>query len=87
VAMHPLYLDCRTGTVLGSKMLGIIASGLDEECNICLAWETRGYSLLLHGTSRKMRRTLAGVFGREDVIVGFLLAKALLPLNGHTDII
>jgi hypothetical protein len=68
-------------------VLGIIASGLDEECDICFAWDNRRYFLLLHGTARKMRRTLAGVLGREDIIIDFLLAKALLPLDGHADII
>jgi hypothetical protein len=86
VAMHPRYPDHRTGTVLGSKVLGIIASGLDEECDIYFAWENGRY-FFLHGTARKMRRTLAGVLGCEDVVIDFLLAKALLPLNSHADII
>jgi hypothetical protein len=86
VQIHPRYPGRRTSTVLGSKVLGIVASGLDEACNICFAWDNRRY-FLLHGTARKMKRTLAGVLGREDVIIGFPLAKDLLPLNGHTDML
>ena len=34
-----------------------------------------------------MERTLAGVLGCEDVIIGLPLYEGLLPLNGHTDML
>jgi len=34
-----------------------------------------------------MRRTLVGVLGCEDVIIGLPLDERLLPLDGHTDIL
>jgi hypothetical protein len=32
--MHSRHPYRRTGTILGSKVLGIVASGLNEECDI-----------------------------------------------------
>ena len=38
-------------------------------------------------TERMVRHTLVRVLGREDVIIGFLLAEGLLPLDGHMDML
>ena len=40
MAMHPRYPYHRTGTVLGSKVLGIVASDLNVECDFRVAWTT-----------------------------------------------
>ena len=38
-------------------------------------------------TAIMVRRTLVRVLGREDVIIGFLLAEGLLPLDAHMDML
>lgn len=66
--------------------MGIIASGLNVNRDIHVPWDNQ-CRFLLPGTARRMRRTLAGVLGCEDIIVGFPLAEGLLPLDGDTDML